>query len=71
MSAKTTVVYVIKPLNNTFFILLIIAIGLFTLLIDAKQLKNEGKKKDAKLAKGIGISYIVAGPILYVISKFF
>ncbi len=71
MSAKTTAVYAVKLLDNGFFILLIIAIGLFTLLIDAKQLNNEGKKKDTKLAKGIGISYIVSGPILYVISKFF
>lgn len=71
LSAKTAVTYVFKLLNNAFFILLIIAIGLFTLLIDAKRLRNEGKKKDTKLAKAIGISYIAAGPILYVISKFF
>ncbi|WP_352420297.1 CLC_0170 family protein [Proteiniborus sp.] len=61
--------YSIKPLLGGFLIFFIILAGAFVLLIDRKELQAAGKKKDAKLAKLLGISYIVAGPILYLIGR--
>ncbi len=61
--------YSIKPLLTSYLIIYIILVGLFVLVIDRKELKGSGKKKDEKLAKGIGISYIIVGPLLYLIAK--
>lgn len=59
----------IKPLLEGYLIIFIILVGAFVLIIDGKELQNSGKKKDVKLAKAIGISYIAAGPILYFIGR--
>lgn len=59
----------IKSLLEGIFVYLVFFVGIFELIIDTKNLKNEGNDRDAKLARGIGISYIIAGPILYIIGR--
>lgn len=61
--------YSIKPLLTSYLIILIVLVGIFVLIVDSKKMKNTGKKKDAKLAKILGISYIIAGPLLYLIGR--
>lgn len=69
MTVGEVIDFSIKPLLTGHLIFYFILVGLFVLLIDRGDLKKAGKKKDAKLAMGIGIAYIIAGPILYIIGR--
>lgn len=69
MTFRYILIYSIKPLLKSFLPFFVIAVGVFILLIDRKELQSSGKKRDAKLAKAIGISYIIAGPLLYLIGR--
>ncbi|MFA5523485.1 MAG: CLC_0170 family protein [Tissierellales bacterium] len=69
MTLREVLVYNIKPLLTGYLIFYFILTGLFVLVIDRRELKRAGKKKDAKLAKGIGMAYIIVGPILYIIGR--
>lgn len=68
---KSILTYTLRQFEDVFFILFIVFIGLFTILIDGKGLDNQGDKKDARLAKIIGISYIISAPILHIIARVF
>jgi hypothetical protein len=61
----------IKDFYSFYVLLLNIAIGLFCLLIDSKTLKKKKLRKEAKICRGLGWSYIVGGTLLYIILKIF
>lgn len=69
MTFNNILKYSIRPILTSGIVIVVVLVGLFVLIIDRKELKDTGKKKDAKLAKGIGISYIIAGPVLYLIGR--
>lgn len=53
-------------LDNT-TILMIIAVGLFTLLVDGKRYKDTGYIKELKLVKLISYSYMTIGGLMYIL----
>lgn len=62
----------IKQINNIaniYFVLLLVFIGAFTYFGDAERFKALGLDKETKIAKGVGISYMIIGPVLYGLSK--
>lgn len=59
----------INNLTNIYFVILIVFIGVFTYFGDAKRFERLGLKKETKIAKGIGITYMILGPVLYGLSK--
>ena len=61
----------IKSLYCVHIFLIVIAIGIFTILIDYKRFKKQGLHKDAKSAKIIGLIYLIGGPILYILLRIF
>ena len=69
MTFKDVLIYSVKPLLTSYLIIFIVLVGLFLLLIDRREMKDAGKKRDAKVAQIIGITYIILGPILYLIGK--
>ncbi|SCG81774.1 hypothetical protein DW1_0153 [Proteiniborus sp. DW1] len=69
MTFSEVIHFSIKPLLNGFLIIFIVLVGLFVLVIDRKNLKKSGKNKDAKLAMAIGIAYMIAGSLLYIIGR--
>lgn len=62
----------LKNMCNLYCILLIIAVGLFTFFVDGKRLKEskDNKDKDSKIARVIGLIYIIGGPVLFIVVKF-
>ncbi|WP_183108818.1 CLC_0170 family protein [Thermohalobacter berrensis] len=64
-----TIITEFKDLYNLYMVVLVIAIGLFTFFVDKKSLARKKLQKEANLARIIGISYILVGPILYIIFK--
>lgn len=60
----------LKGIVDYNFILLVVGIGIVTLFLDVRWLKKQNVPKEAKLAKVIGITYIIAGPVLYLALKF-
>ena len=58
---------IIKGLINNITITMIVAVGLFTLLVDAKAYKKKGYMKEFRIAKGISYSYIVIGGLMYIL----
>lgn len=59
----------VKPLLTSYLIIFTVLVGLYVLVIDRKDLEKSGKKRDANLVKAIGISYVIAGPLLYIIGR--
>jgi len=60
----------LKGIVDYNFILLVVGIGIVTLFLDVRWLNKKDVPKEAKLAKVIGITYIIVGPILYLALKF-
>ena len=56
---------IIKGLINNTTILMIIAVGIFTLLVDGKRYKKKAYIKELKIIKIISYSYITIGSLLY------
>lgn len=56
-----------KELYSLYMMFLVIAIGLFTFFLDQPSLSKKKLKRDAKLARIIGLSYIIGGPLIYII----
>lgn len=46
---------------------MIIAVGLFTLILDGKAYKDKGYTKEYKIIKAISYSYMGIGGILYIL----
>ena len=51
-------------------ILMIIAVGIFTLLIDGKKYKNKGYIRELKIIKLISYSYMVIGGLMYILFSY-
>lgn len=65
-------VWIYKDIQEfyTFYMLfLTCSVGLFCLLVDCKRLKEKKLKKEAKICKWIGWSYLIGGIGLYVVFK--
>lgn len=60
----------IKGLLNNMTILMIIAVGLFTLLIDGKRYKEKGHIGEFKIIRIISYSYMAIGGLMYILFLF-
>ena len=69
MFEKVGIIDTLKSTFGAYVLVTIIAIGLFAFFVDAQSLGNKKLKRDAKIARGIGLSYLIGGPILYLIIK--
>ncbi len=70
MSPLSVIIKELKDICSSYCVLLIIAIGLFAFFVDRKALISKNYKKDAKIAKVIGIVYMLVLPIFMLIIKF-
>ena len=61
---------IIKGLINNTTILMIIAVGIFTLLVDGKRYKKKGYIKELRIVKIISYSYMTIGGLLYILLLF-
>ena len=59
-----------KGIVDYYVVLMFVIIGIITLVTDVRWLKEKERDKDIKIAKGIGFSYIVIGPLLFLITRF-
>lgn len=59
--------YALKGITNYYTILMIIAVGLFTLLIDGKEYKQKGYIRELRIVKIISFSYITIGGLMYIL----
>jgi len=69
MFEKVGIIDTLKSVFGAYVLVTIIAIGLFAFFVDAQALRSKKLKRDAKIARGIGLSYLIGGPILYLIIK--
>ncbi|WP_026476956.1 CLC_0170 family protein [Alkaliphilus transvaalensis] len=60
---------VIAGLFNIFILVIILAIGIYTLLVDASKLRKREFFKEMKIAKIISYIYIVGGLISFIALK--
>ncbi|MCT4618955.1 MAG: hypothetical protein N4A62_06170 [Marinisporobacter sp.] len=60
-----------KDFYSFYVLFLSIVIGLFCLLIDCKTLKKKKLRKEVKICRFLGWTYIVGGILLYIIFKIF
>ncbi|MGF7058941.1 CLC_0170 family protein [Brassicibacter mesophilus] len=67
MSILRYIIYELRTIIDLTLSLSIIAIGLFTFFVDMRVFQARGLKKEANLAKILGIIYIIAGPLLYIV----
>ena len=65
-----TVINELKTIIDFTFGLSVIAIGLFSFFIDGRVFETKKLKKEARVAKIIGVVYIIAGPLLYIVIQF-
>ena len=70
MSIIGAIIYELKTIIDFTFVLSVIAIGLFTFFVDSRVFEAKKLKRETLFAKVIGISYIIAGPLLYVVLMF-
>lgn len=59
--------YALKGITNYYTILMIIAIGLFTLLVDSKRYRQKGYIRELRIVKIISFSYIAIGGLMYIL----
>lgn len=58
---------ILRELTSYYTILTIIAVGLFTLLVDSKRYRQKGHMRELKIVKIISYSYITIGGLLYIL----
>ena len=56
----------LQGLISIYFTMLVIFIGLFSFFVDGLSYKKSNDKKEEKISKIIGISYIIIGPVLFI-----
>jgi preprotein translocase subunit SecG len=59
----------LKHIFGIYFLLAIVFICLCIFLVDIPRLRKDKFKKEANMAKCIGIFYIVVSPILYILFR--
>ncbi len=58
---------ILKGIIDYYTILMIIAVGLFTLLIDSKEYKQKGYIRELRIVKIISYSYMVIGGLMFIL----
>ena len=61
----------IKAFYTLYLLFMSIGIGIFCLIVDHKSLKKKKLRKEAKICKGIGTTYIIGGVLVYMIFRIF
>lgn len=69
MAIVKSIINELKELYSFYMIFLVVFIGLFTYFVDGIHLKIKGNMKESSLAKIIGITYMIGGPIVYILLK--
>ena len=59
-----------KGIIDFYVIFMFVIIGIITLVTDVRWLKEKNRDKDLKIAKMLGITYIVLGPLLFLIIRY-
>lgn len=59
----------LKSIFNIWFIALAIGIGLYTALSDSPMLMKEKLFREAKIARGIGATYVLIGLVIYIVFR--
>ncbi|MFZ5968819.1 MAG: CLC_0170 family protein [Bacillota bacterium] len=59
----------IKDVYSFNALLIVAAIGIYMIVVDARNLKKKKLKKEEKICKFLGYGYIVGGVGLYVVTK--
>lgn len=65
----SSIFYELQTVFDIYITLSVLAIGLFIIFVDSKNLKNKKLKKEARFAKALGIIYAIGGPLLYIVLK--
>ncbi|EOD01687.1 CLC_0170 family protein [Caldisalinibacter kiritimatiensis] len=65
-----TIISELKELFSLYEMFLIVAIGLFTFFVDFQRLRKRRLRKDARIAKGIGLVYLIVGPLIFISLQF-
>lgn len=61
----------VKEFYTFYHMLIVIGIGLFTFFVSQNSLKQKKLKKEANLAKIIGLTYLIGGFGLFILFKIF
>ncbi len=61
----------LRIIQKPSFIFLLIGCGLFSYFIDRPELIRKSLDKEAKITKYIGVTYIIGGIAIFVITKLF
>ncbi|WP_408631296.1 CLC_0170 family protein [Marinisporobacter balticus] len=61
----------IKEFYTLYLLFMAIGIGLFCLIVDYRYLKKKKLRKEARICKGIGYTYIIGGVLVYIIFRIF
>ncbi|WP_425446255.1 CLC_0170 family protein [Dethiothermospora halolimnae] len=69
MNIFYTAIEQLRDICNIYWLFFIVLIGLFTFFIDGNYFKNKKSKKEEKLARIIGLIYIIAGPVIFTALK--
>jgi uncharacterized membrane protein YidH (DUF202 family) len=60
----------IKNYYTLYAMLLVVGSGLFAYFVDYKNMERKNNKKEAKISKFIGLTYIIGGILLYILVIF-
>jgi hypothetical protein len=56
-----------KSIYNIWTMVMVVVIGLFNIIVDAPEMHRKGLTKEAHFSRAIGIVYIIAGPVIFII----
>jgi hypothetical protein len=56
-----------KSIYNVWTMLMVVAIGLLNIIVDVPEMRYKGLTKEAHFSHAIGIVYIIAGPVIFII----
>ncbi|AOY75182.1 hypothetical protein CLFO_40890 [Clostridium formicaceticum] len=60
-----------KEIYDGYMLVLVVFVGLFLLLRDVPLLRKKKLRRDMKIAKVLGYTYIIAGIVLFIIVKMY
>lgn len=60
----------IQSYYTLYTMLLVVGSGLMSYFVDYKNMKKEENKKEAKISKFLGLTYIIGGILLYILVIF-
>ncbi|AEE96896.1 CLC_0170 family protein [Mahella australiensis] len=56
-----------KSIYNIWTMVMVVVIGLFDIIVDAPEMHHKGLIREAHFSHAIGIIYIIAGPVIFII----